>query len=84
MKITKYADCITFKKKFLFEFFFFENYVVHAHPSDEFDSFDPDRGDIFEEDDRNEDLFEITEENKSRRICSVAILPKGFEGSSPP
>ena len=43
--------------------------MVQAHPSDEFGSFDPDRGEIFEEEDRNEDLFEITEENKSGRIC---------------
>jgi hypothetical protein len=39
-----------------------KNYVVQAHPSDEFNSFDPDRQDIFEEEDKDEDLIEITEQ----------------------
>jgi hypothetical protein len=47
-------------------FLIIQNYVVQAHPSDGFDSFDPE---ICEEEDRNEDLFETTEKNKSGRIC---------------
>ena len=43
--------------------------MSQAHPSDQFDTFDPDHGEIFEEEDRNEFFFEITEENKSGRIC---------------